>query len=229
MSGVPPPRGSLPQDDEGGCHLISENYAYALQLILGFAALAGLVVREREEEDGSLLLYKLSNVGRIFSCSLCWLVVFCFSLPPPGGVCRPPHASAVLISDEISTSLVNPRPVYPPSNLKWSVLAIQQYISSYYCCTDAWCQCRECLSCLLPAPAVLRVLFAPHQRSCFRALFQQHIRVTSRDVRILLCTYLRVSYSCSHRYEYILASHSLVHMGKCWTCWLVSSASCWAA
>lgn len=29
-------------DDE--CHLVSENYAYALQLILGFSALAGLVV-----------------------------------------------------------------------------------------------------------------------------------------------------------------------------------------
>lgn len=40
----PPPYGSLPQEDSGGCHLISENYAYALQLILGFAALAGLVV-----------------------------------------------------------------------------------------------------------------------------------------------------------------------------------------
>lgn len=41
---APTPHGSV-QEDAGGCHLISENYAYALQLILGFAALAGLVVR----------------------------------------------------------------------------------------------------------------------------------------------------------------------------------------
>lgn len=32
------------REESEGCHLISENYAYALQLILGFAALAGLVV-----------------------------------------------------------------------------------------------------------------------------------------------------------------------------------------
>lgn len=40
----PTPYGAV-EADAGGCHLISENYAYALQLILGFAALAGLVVR----------------------------------------------------------------------------------------------------------------------------------------------------------------------------------------
>lgn len=36
-----------------GCHLISENYAYALQLILGFAALAGLVVSIQERGHSS--------------------------------------------------------------------------------------------------------------------------------------------------------------------------------
>lgn len=41
---APTPYGAV-EADAGGCHLISENYAYALQLILGFAALAGLVVR----------------------------------------------------------------------------------------------------------------------------------------------------------------------------------------
>lgn len=54
---APQPYGSLPEEDPGGCHLISENYAYALQLILGFAALAGLVVSATADslDDRSIL------------------------------------------------------------------------------------------------------------------------------------------------------------------------------
>lgn len=44
-----------------GCHLISENYAYALQLILGFAALAGLVVSIKRAGSSSKSIVILGN------------------------------------------------------------------------------------------------------------------------------------------------------------------------
>lgn len=42
---------TMVRDHSAGCHLISENYAYALQLILGFAALAGLVVSRFQQKQ----------------------------------------------------------------------------------------------------------------------------------------------------------------------------------
>ncbi|CAM9301726.1 unnamed protein product [Ectocarpus sp. 6 AP-2014] len=61
-----PPYGSLPQGDAEGCHLISENYAYALQFILGFAALAGLVFkrwRAPVKRDLVVWMYDVSKQG----------------------------------------------------------------------------------------------------------------------------------------------------------------------
>ncbi|CAM9432970.1 unnamed protein product [Scytosiphon promiscuus] len=66
MSPPPRPYGYLPQGDAGGCHLISENYAYALQLILGFAALAGLVFkrwRAPVKRDLMVWMYDVSKQG----------------------------------------------------------------------------------------------------------------------------------------------------------------------
>eukprot|EP00903_Cladosiphon_okamuranus_P012859 g12013.t1 len=67
MAHPPPSYGSLPQQEgSGGCHLISENYAYALQLILGFAALAGLVFkrwRAPVKRDLMVWMYDVSKQG----------------------------------------------------------------------------------------------------------------------------------------------------------------------
>lgn len=80
---APTPYGAV-EADAGGCHLISENYAYALQLILGFAALAGLVVR---------LVFSQS-------VNLVFLLVFSFypSIRPPSGVLKSKPGMAARVS-----------------------------------------------------------------------------------------------------------------------------------
>eukprot|EP00752_Nemacystus_decipiens_P007797 g6964.t1 len=66
MAQPPSPYGPVPEQDSGGCHLISENYAYALQLILGFAALAGLVFkrwRAPVKRDLMVWMFDVSKQG----------------------------------------------------------------------------------------------------------------------------------------------------------------------
>ncbi|CAM9599982.1 unnamed protein product, partial [Ascophyllum nodosum] len=59
------PHGAVQEISEG-CHLISENYAYALQLLLGFSALAGLVIkrwRAPVKRDLVVWMYDVSKQG----------------------------------------------------------------------------------------------------------------------------------------------------------------------
>lgn len=70
---APTPYGAV-EADAGGCHLISENYAYALQLILGFAALAGLVVRLVVSQVVNLVCLLISSFFSVDSSPLCILV-----------------------------------------------------------------------------------------------------------------------------------------------------------